>query len=217
MSKLTGAIPWTAVRPVPIMPGVIELSGNTVGGLAHGVAAGASVKVRLAAISPKQTVKARRAFRREELERVLPNGTTPLDWLILRLRRRRRQNGSTRGKRHELRQVAAAGPGRWPGSTRGPSGWRRRLPGTAAGPVPGRRSPRSLRSPRGRGARGSAGPPGRVADVSPSPARRCSTGARGPADRRGAGPPRRGPGRRPLRSEEHTSELQSRVDLVCRL
>src|SRR5947207_10830717 len=43
---------------------------------------------------------------------------------------------------------------------------------------------------------------------------------RSPAgSRRAGGPPRRGarPGLRPLRSEEHTSELQSHSDLVCRL
>src|SRR6266545_4314204 len=94
MSKPTGAVPWTAVSPVPATPGVMEPSGKTAGGLAHGVAAGASAKVRLTASSATETVKARRAFRREELDRALPNGTTPLDWLILRLRRKRRESGS---------------------------------------------------------------------------------------------------------------------------
>src|SRR6266545_3381176 len=94
MSKPTGAVPWTAVSPVPATPGVMEPSGKTAGGLAHGVAAGASAKVRLTASSATETVKARRAFRREELDRALPNETTPLDWLILRLRRKRRESGS---------------------------------------------------------------------------------------------------------------------------
>src|SRR5216683_3437082 len=40
--------------------------------------------------------------------------------------------------------------------------------------------------------------------------------SRGPRACR-AGPPRRRPIGRPARSEEHTSELQSRSDLVCRL
>src|SRR6266545_3853856 len=94
MSKPTGAVPWAAVSPVPAIPGVMEPAGKTAGGLAHGVAAGASANVRLTASSATETVKARRAFRREELDRALPNETTPLDWLILRLRRKRRESGS---------------------------------------------------------------------------------------------------------------------------
>src|SRR5690554_7674611 len=39
----------------------------------------------------------------------------------------------------------------------------------------------------------------------------------GPQGRRGGGPPWRPPLPKPPRSEEHTSELQSRPHLVCRL
>src|SRR6266545_1970382 len=97
MSKLTGALPWMAVSPVPAIPGVIELSGKTAGGLAHGVAAGASAKGRLTPRITREMVKTRRAVRREEPDRGLPNEITPLDWLMLRLRRRRRENGSPEG------------------------------------------------------------------------------------------------------------------------
>src|SRR5947207_12363384 len=48
-----------------------------------------------------------------------------------------------------------------------------------------------------------------------SPRRRaCATPAR---DSRGSRPPALAPARTPRRSEEHTSELQSHSDLVCRL
>src|SRR6266536_6107358 len=47
--------------------------------------------------------------------------------------------------------------------------------------------------------------------ISPSSATARSGGARSPADARYQA------GRVTVRSEEHTSELQSRVDLVCRL
>src|SRR5690606_41619600 len=55
------------------------------------------------------------------------------------------------------------------------------------------------------------------ASVAPAPER--SAGALAPARRLGPAPDRRGPagGRRAARSEEHTSELQSRENLVCRL
>src|SRR5438105_11041829 len=46
---------------------------------------------------------------------------------------------------------------------------------------------------------------------------RCSTIAYGGKVRRDSASRRRRDFRRRLRSEEHTSELQSRVDLVCRL
>src|SRR2546428_11931800 len=48
--------------------------------------------------------------------------------------------------------------------------------------------------------------------------RAAAAGAPCPAPRSGAAPPAAGPsGRMVGRSEEHTSELQSRSDLVCRL
>src|SRR5207247_4081446 len=53
---------------------------------------------------------------------------------------------------------------------------------------------------------------------------RCASGRTGLAGKSSAGTEYRGPGQRRIdrdvphrRSEEHTSELQSRVDLVCRL
>src|SRR5206468_12458243 len=49
----------------------------------------------------------------------------------------------------------------------------------------------------------------------PTPA--ISTRGRSPAARSGLSPPMRTIARNALRSEEHTSELQSRSDLVCRL
>src|SRR5438105_6215002 len=48
------------------------------------------------------------------------------------------------------------------------------------------------------------------------PRGRCPRGGRHARPRPGEAQPER-PGRRSRRSEEHTSELQSRVDLVCRL
>src|SRR3712207_8288191 len=51
------------------------------------------------------------------------------------------------------------------------------------------------------------GPPGVDRGEPPAPRRRRGAGRRGDEDRR----------RRPARSEEHTSELQSRQYLVCRL
>src|SRR5699024_12147656 len=68
------------------------------------------------------------------------------------------------------------------------------------------RSPRRSRGSRGRTA------------ARLSPPRRGSAAGRcgGPRPRRPAGAPPRRPGVRG-RSEEHTSELQSRFDLVCRL
>src|SRR5436190_4832652 len=51
-------------------------------------------------------------------------------------------------------------------------------------------------------------------------AERCDTGRRPAHSRFMVGPPfiaREWAGRRPVRSEEHTSELQSHSDLVCRL
>src|SRR6266511_416647 len=77
MSKLTGALPWIAVSPVPAIPGTIELSGKTGGGLVHSVAAGALAGVRLTANIPTETVAARSALRREDLDRTLPDGITP--------------------------------------------------------------------------------------------------------------------------------------------
>src|SRR5207249_11593790 len=52
---------------------------------------------------------------------------------------------------------------------------------------------------------------GRRRDVAPAPqGRGCARGGRAPGGGRLAAEP-------PVRSEEHTSELQSRFDLVCRL
>src|SRR6266571_9419471 len=50
----------------------------------------------------------------------------------------------------------------------------------------------------------------------PATVRPAAAGAGGPAQDRGAGR-RHDPFRQPRRSEEHTSELQSHVNLVCRL
>jgi prevent-host-death family protein len=62
---------------VPAIPGTIELSGKTGGGLVHSVAAGALAGVRLTANIPTETVTARSALRREDLDRTLPDGITP--------------------------------------------------------------------------------------------------------------------------------------------
>src|SRR5438105_15023418 len=84
-------------------------------------------------------------------------------------------------------------------------------PGPLARPGPGRALRRAVApfAP-------SRGAAARLRAARPDP----RAGARGAAGRRQPLPAparARGRGARPLRSEEHTSELQSRVDLVCRL
>src|SRR3989449_6660319 len=59
-------------------------------------------------------------------------------------------------------------------------------------------------------------PPGRYGPSPPAPPAPRSTPRRATAAHSPAPPPGR-PGTRPARSEEHTSELQSRLHLVCRL
>src|SRR5438067_9287589 len=57
----------------------------------------------------------------------------------------------------------------------------------------------------------------RPARLRPPPARRWRRRGRPRPPRGRSSAPARGPPPRPARSEEHTSELQSRFDLVCRL
>src|SRR6266536_1479002 len=89
------------------------------------------------------------------------------------------------------------------------------LPDTEPSPRPEPKRGRPARS--GRGHRQWLGSTlGSTAKAEPIPGRAGHEQARGPQVA-GAEPSRRGYREWPRRSEEHTSELQSRVDLVCRL
>src|SRR5881296_2913736 len=75
MSKLVGRVPRTTVRPVPLIPDVIDPSGNTAGGLGQVGEAGAATAFRLAATMASETVAPRKTPGRTAADRALPKET----------------------------------------------------------------------------------------------------------------------------------------------
>jgi hypothetical protein len=87
----------------------------------HSVVAGALAGVRLTANIPTETVAARSALRREDLDRTLPDGITPSTGSSY-VSDEFAEKPVPEGETSHLRQIGAAALGRSPGSTRGPSG-----------------------------------------------------------------------------------------------